>query len=197
MAELACRVPSGAPTEQEVKRFHDLWDAAAADVLPELDAALKVAAKAAADGDYSEAIRLGTQLLAASELAPDSPQSLELRHKIATWRGEAGDAQGAAAALTDLVHDRAHVLGPDHPDTLESREELAIWLGNAGNTASAAAALPEVVQDRTRVQGADHPDTLTARHNAAYWQGEAGDAQGAAAAFADLVRDRTRVQGPD
>lgn len=197
VAELACRVPGGAPADQEVKRFHDLWDAAAANAFPEVAAGLKVASKAAADGDHSEAIRLGTQLLTVSELAPDDPQSLELRHNLANWRGEEGDAAGAAAALADVVQDRSRVLGPDHTDTLESREELANWSGQAGDANGAAAALADLVQVRTRVQGANHPDTLTARHNAAHWRGDTGDAEGAAAAFADLVRDRTRLQGPD
>ncbi|MEU9126105.1 hypothetical protein AB0C96_40920 [Streptomyces sp. NPDC048506] len=198
VAELASRVPGGLPVEHEVKRFHNLWDAAAAEDLSGSATALDAALKAALDSsNLSEAIRLGTQLLASSTLAQDHPQNLQRRHQLADCRGEAGEAAEAAAAFTDLVQDRTHVQGPDHPDTLDARHNAAHWRGEAGETAEAAATFPELVQDLTRVQGADHSNTLKAREALAHWRGAAGDAAGAAVALTDLVKDRTRVQGPD
>jgi hypothetical protein len=58
---------------------------------------------------------------------PDHPTTLTTRHNLASWRGRAGDAAGAAAALTELLKDRMRVQGPDHPHTLTTRHELAYW----------------------------------------------------------------------
>ncbi|MFC5645609.1 tetratricopeptide repeat protein, partial [Kitasatospora cinereorecta] len=50
-------------------------------------------------------------------LGPDHPDTLTARSNLAWWRGEAGDAAGAAAAYDQLLPDLERVLGPDHPDT--------------------------------------------------------------------------------
>ncbi|CAM5696435.1 hypothetical protein [Streptomyces canus] len=41
--------------------------------------------------------------------------------------GEAGDAQGAADTLAELVPHFLRVLGPDHSDTLRIVNALARW----------------------------------------------------------------------
>ncbi|WP_353962641.1 hypothetical protein [Streptomyces sp. NBC_01214] len=48
-------------------------------------------------------------------LGADHPDTLTTRHDLAHWRGQAGDADGAAAALAELLADRMRVLGPDRP----------------------------------------------------------------------------------
>ncbi|MFJ8510242.1 tetratricopeptide repeat protein [Streptomyces avermitilis] len=53
--------------------------------------------------------------------------TLTARHSLARWRGSAGDAAGAAAALDELVEDHLRVLGPKHPHTLAVRHDLARW----------------------------------------------------------------------
>ncbi|MGW3098732.1 hypothetical protein ACWDCC_35420 [Streptomyces sp. NPDC001102] len=51
-------------------------------------------------------------------LGADHRDTLAARHQLARWRGEAGDASGAAASLADLLDDGVRVLGADHPHTL-------------------------------------------------------------------------------
>ncbi|HSV66346.1 MAG TPA: tetratricopeptide repeat protein, partial [Mycobacteriales bacterium] len=121
--------------------------------------------------------------------------TLATRHNLAYWRGEAGDAAGAAAAFEVLLADDLRVLGPDHPDTLATRHDLAWWRGQAGDAAGAAAAFEVLLADRLRVLGPDHPDTLPTRGNLAFWRGEAGDVAGAAAAFEALLADQLRRRG--
>jgi hypothetical protein len=58
---------------------------------------------------------------------PDHPDTLTTRHSLARWRGEAGDATGAATAFEQLLTDRLRVHGPDHPDTLTTRHSFAHW----------------------------------------------------------------------
>ncbi|MFE2104064.1 tetratricopeptide repeat protein, partial [Streptomyces sp. NPDC059468] len=64
----------------------------------------------------------------------DHPHTLATRNNLAHWRGEAGDAAGAAAAYEQLLADQLRVLGEDHPDTLTTRNNLAHWRGKAGET---------------------------------------------------------------
>jgi hypothetical protein len=130
-------------------------------------------------------------------LGPDHPHALATRHSLAYWRGEAGDAVGAATVLAEVLADAIRILGPDHPDTLTTRHNLARLRGEAGDPASAATANAELLEDRLRVQGPDHPDTLATRHSLAYWRGEAGDAVGAATVFAEVLADAIRILGPD
>ncbi|MFF3787694.1 tetratricopeptide repeat protein, partial [Streptomyces sp. NPDC001933] len=94
-------------------------------------------------------------------------------HNLAYWRGQAGDAAGAATRFEELLADRVRVLGPDHPDTLTTRHNLAYWRGQAGDAAGAATRFEELLADRVRVLGTDHPDTLTTRQNLAHWRREA------------------------
>jgi hypothetical protein len=93
--------------------------------------------------------------------------------KNANWRGEAGDAAGAAAACEQLLADFLRVLGPDHPDTLATRHNLAHWRGQAGDAAGAATALEQLLADCLRVLGPDHPETLATRHSLARWREKA------------------------
>ncbi|XES01334.1 tetratricopeptide repeat protein [Streptomyces sp. S1D4-11] len=65
-------------------------------------------------------------------MGPDDPDTLTVRGNLARWRGESGDAAGAAAAFADLLSDRERVLGPDHPHTLTTRNNLAYWRGESG-----------------------------------------------------------------
>ncbi|WP_037675148.1 tetratricopeptide repeat protein, partial [Streptomyces afghaniensis] len=81
----------------------------------------------------------------------------------AYWRGEAGDAAGAAAAFEQLLAYQERVLGPDHPDTFTTRSNIARWRGEAGDAAGAAVALEELLVTWSGCVGQDHTDTLTTR----------------------------------
>ena len=128
-------------------------------------------------GNSREALRAGSPATAehASLLGAEHPATLITRSNLASWRGEAGDAAGAAAAFGELQPIMARVLGADHPDTLTTRNNLASCRGEAGDAAGAAAAFEELLPIRARVLGADHPDTLTTRSNLAFWRGKARD----------------------
>ncbi|MFI9771950.1 hypothetical protein ACIHJG_34565 [Streptomyces sp. NPDC052415] len=64
-------------------------------------------------------------------LGPDDPDTLTARHDLADWRGEAGDAAGAATAFAELLVDQLRMLGPDYPATLVSNDYFARWRGQA------------------------------------------------------------------
>ncbi|MGH3624399.1 MAG: tetratricopeptide repeat protein, partial [Sciscionella sp.] len=64
-------------------------------------------------------------------LGADHSDTLGTRSHLAYWRGEAGDAVGAATAFEELLTDYLRVLGADHPHTLITRSHLARWRGEA------------------------------------------------------------------
>ena len=127
---------------------------------------------------------------------PEHSDTLNARHNLAVWTGEAGDAAGARDQLAALLPIRERVLGPEHPGTLITRNQLARWTGRAGNAAGARHQHAALLPISERVLGPEHPDTLTARNQLAFWTGEAGNAAGARDQFAALLPIRERVQGP-
>ncbi len=107
---------------------------------------------------------------------PEHPDTLNARHNLAYWTGQAGDAAGARDQLAALLPIRERVQGPEHPGTLITRANLARWTGQAGDAAGARDQYAALLPIRERVQGPEHPHTLTARANLTSWTGQAGDA---------------------
>jgi hypothetical protein len=132
-----------------------------------------------------------------AQLGDADRETLAVRHKVADWRGEAGDAAGAVAELQALLVSAVRVLGPDDSGVLIARQDLARWQGAAGDPAGAAAATEQLLPDVVRVLGPDHPETLKTRRENAFWRGIAGDPAVAAAATEQLLPDVVRVLGPD
>ncbi len=128
---------------------------------------------------------------------PEHPDTLNARHNLAYWTGQAGDAAGARDQLAALLPIRERVRGPEHPGTLITRANLARWTGQAGDAAGARDQYAALLPICERVQGAEHPDTLNARGNFATWTGQAGDAAGARDQYAALLPLRERVQGAE
>ncbi|MFC9916042.1 FxSxx-COOH system tetratricopeptide repeat protein [Streptomyces sp. NPDC127197] len=127
----------------------------------------------------------------------DDVATLTARAHLANWRGEAGDAEGAAQALADLLEPMVRVLGEDDVATLVARARLAHWRGEAGDAEGAAQALADLLDHRVRVLGEDHPATFTTRAYLAHWLRKAGDAAGAERELADLLEPMVRVLGED
>jgi hypothetical protein len=65
-------------------------------------------------------------------LGPDHPYTLAARHNLANWRGQAGDATGAASAIEQVLAEYLRALGPDNPHTVTTRRSLAYWRMQAG-----------------------------------------------------------------
>ncbi|MEV2223654.1 tetratricopeptide repeat protein [Nocardia vinacea] len=130
-------------------------------------------------------------------LKPNHPITLDARHNLVYWQGEAGDAPGAIIQYDLLLTDQLRVLGAEHPHTLTTRHNRARQLREAGDVASAVTACEQLLTDQLRALGADHPHTLTTRHSLAQWRGEAGDAASAVTACEQLLTDQLRVLGAE
>ncbi|UXX97461.1 tetratricopeptide repeat protein [Streptomyces sp. AD2-2] len=128
---------------------------------------------------------------------PDHHSTLELRLRVAYWRGRSGDEAGAVAAFEELLTDMLRVLGPDHLDTLVTRYELASCRVTAGDADRAVAELKTLLADDTRVLGAQHHETLTTRFGLAQALQTAGDRGAATDMLEELLADDIRVLGPD
>ncbi|WP_225817984.1 tetratricopeptide repeat protein [Streptomyces echinatus] len=133
--------------------------------------------------------------VARGRLGPAHPHTLAVRGELVRWRGEAGDAAGAADASAELLEHMTRVLGNEHPTTLSARGNLARFRGEAGDAAGAADSLAELLADQVRVLGDEHPYTLAVRGELVRWRWKAGDAAGATAASAKLLEHMERVLG--
>ncbi|WP_219666706.1 tetratricopeptide repeat protein [Streptomyces bambusae] len=135
--------------------------------------------------------------VAAVELGPDHPRTLEFRAHRATCQADAGDVAGAATALSQIVADQTRVLGAAHPDTLTTAHSLAWALGQSGDAEGAVGILAAVLPDAVEALGPHHPDTLTIRSSLAFWRGETGDPAGAVAQYEEVLAARRFALGDE
>lgn len=170
-----------------------LWEPVGHPVLFRAGASLGTGELVAEARDYFHRLHA----TAIRRLGPDHRCTLAARGNLAHWRGEAGDAVGAASAFERLLVDQLRVLGPDHPDTLNTRYHLASWQAEAGDQTGAVAAFEALLADQLRVLGPDHLGVLETRRELACWRGEVGDLAGAVGALEELIDDQLRVLGPD
>lgn len=132
-----------------------------------------------------------------SMLGPDHPDTLTIRHSVASWRlWPQMDPAGAIPELEQLMADQLRVLGPDHDDTLATRHRLAYARGEAGDPDGVVTVLRELLSERLRVQGPDHPETLGTRNDLAHWRGVTGDPAGAVRALQGVLADQIRMLNP-
>ncbi|MEU5666524.1 tetratricopeptide repeat protein [Streptomyces longwoodensis] len=164
-----------------------------------LDALKQAAETAAEKGDYRRAVEMYDDVAIRHTriLGPEHPDTLVVRSDLLWWRAQAGDVEGASAALAELLPVFERVMGPEHPGTAAVRTYLALCWKDAGDVEGASAALAEVLPVFERMRGPEHPDTLTLRRGLARWRRQTGDVEGAAAALAELLPVHERVRGPE
>ncbi|WNV83927.1 FxSxx-COOH system tetratricopeptide repeat protein [Umezawaea sp. Da 62-37] len=170
-----------------------LWESSARQVL------FRAGESAGVAGHVRYAIDYYTALCgaAARQLGPDHPDTLQARHNLAHWRGEAGDAPGMTAAMEQVLTDIERVLGVNHPSALTTRHNLAYSQGEDGDAAGAVDALERVLDAQTRLLGSDSQDTLTTHLSLARWLGETGDVSRAVDEFEQVLATFERVLGID
>ena len=149
--------------------------------------------------DPARAVVMGRTLLADCEraLGPDDPETLGVRHGLASAALSAGGRDEAIDQYERAAAGRARVLGEDDRDTLKSRNRLAGAYLTAGRRDEAIELYERVAADRERTLGADHPDTLTSRSNLAFAYRSAGRRPEAIELYERTIADRTRVLGAD
>jgi hypothetical protein len=77
---------------------------------------------------------------------------------LAWWRGEAGDAAGAVAALVELLADSERVWGPCHAITLTTRRSLGRWRAEAEDADHTDDSAGRMRQARSQwASGMDYP----------------------------------------
>ncbi|OBK39776.1 hypothetical protein A5658_23705 [Mycobacterium sp. 1245111.1] len=149
---------------------------------PSPSALYEAATTSATAGDFTDALRYGTQSLTAyTEAFGDRhPDTLAVAALIPSWRLGTGDVSGALSAAREIVPAATEVLGVDHPGTVAARHVLACC--DAEFNLNPAEALPVWVAlyaDEQRVFGADDHSTLGARHQIGELRRQLGDRIGA------------------
>ncbi|MFJ9615198.1 NB-ARC domain-containing protein [Streptomyces noursei] len=147
--------------------------------------------QAAAARDYFERLAGDAQRRQGLE----SAVARAVHERIAHWRGEAGDAPGAAVAYAALLDEEVRAFGPHHESTFTTRAALGHWRGKAGDAAGAAAAYAELLPLQQRTFGPTYWGVMETRTSLARWQGESGDPAGAARAYGALLNDLLQALG--
>ncbi|WP_395294037.1 NB-ARC domain-containing protein [Kitasatospora hibisci] len=119
---------------------------------------------------------------ACARLGPDDGYSCEIRGLHAYHLGLAGDPDGAAALLEDLLADQLRLLGPEHTDVLTTRRDLCRFLGDQPGELEAARCL---AAELTRQHGSADQRAWAARMEVAGYLMRHGDFAAAAAEMAE------------
>ncbi|MGV9720639.1 tetratricopeptide repeat protein [Nocardia beijingensis] len=123
-------------------------------------------------------------------LAPDHPDLLTARARLARWTGEAGEPFTARAMFAALVEDCAVMFGRDHPLTLLPRVQLANWHVQTGGAERAVTMLTELLDLEQ-----DEREKLRIRADLGFSTGQAGDIIGARDQYTAFLPALERVLG--
>ncbi|MGX1775761.1 tetratricopeptide repeat protein [Nocardia brasiliensis] len=123
--------------------------------------------------------------------------ALEARGRLAEWRSQSGDLDGAIDDYSALTSDHAEVYGDDSPEVLEDRCKTAILRGRRGEVAAAVSELEQILEKRLNLLGPDHPDTVITRSNLAHGRAEMGDVVGAVEEYERVLELANEVFGSD
>ncbi|GAA2678494.1 hypothetical protein GCM10010400_47180 [Streptomyces aculeolatus] len=113
--------------------FRDLGDRHREGLVADMLAGALAEACARPPVDAAEAGAAYGELLASRRRlsGEDHPDTYVARDRTAYYRGEAGDAAGAAGDLAGLLEGMARALGPDHADVEAVRAHHAHWVARA------------------------------------------------------------------
>ena len=153
-------------------------------------------------GLYELALLVDRRRLDTARAAPVEPAALaELLERVSTRSGDAGDRDGALAAITEAVehHQRLAQASPAAylPDLAGSLNNLSRCRSETGDRDGALAAITEAVEHHQRLAQASPaaylPDLAGSLNNLSRCRSETGDRDGALAAITEAVEIRRRL----
>jgi len=126
---------------------------------------------AAEIGSFTEAYRMGTQLIKrlGRESRTLTPERLRALNLLSWAASRSGKNREALEISERAVKDAQEVLSDSHPELLEAMNNLARFLFRAGDLGRAVAVGKEVLQRRELVLGRQHQKTLTSMDNLAVY----------------------------
>ncbi|MDR1387366.1 MAG: hypothetical protein LBJ44_07235 [Propionibacteriaceae bacterium] len=98
---------------------------------------------------------------ARARLAPNHPNTLQIRCHWARWLGASGEVGRALEEIDEVVAEQTSRLGPSHCDTLTSRAWQADLIGQAGDLEQSIARLEAVLADQRAAQPGPSFDAIT------------------------------------
>ncbi|MDG4798018.1 tetratricopeptide repeat protein [Micromonospora sp. WMMD1082] len=131
------------------------------------------------------------------EVDPDDPDTLAVRHYLASILTEQGQFGAAESEFREVLAARTRLLGEEHPDTLHTRNRFAVVLDLRAERGETEAQFRAVLAARTRLLGAEHPDTLHTRLSLGVVLGGQGRYDAAEAEFREVLAAQTRLLGEE
>ena len=150
-------------------------------------------------GNYSEAIRLGTEAMEIFKkvLGTDHPDYATSISNLAGCYSDIGNYSEAIRLGTEAMEIRKSVLGTDHPDYAMSISNLALYNSRQGNYSEAIRLGTEAMEISKRVFGTDHPDYATSLSNLAGYYSEIGNNSKALRLGTEAMEIRKSVLGTE
>ncbi|MCZ4099354.1 protein kinase [Streptomyces sp. So13.3] len=160
----------------------------AAEVLARLREGSASAEQDGREGRPGKAVKRYRELVVRATAAPgpDDPATLAMRHQLAHWTGESGDAEGAVRLFAQLLSDRERLQGSRHQDTGLARHQLAHWHGRAGRADEAVRRYEEL--QRSAEQEGRTEAALNLLCDMGHWQQQAGDNAAALRTYTRMLK---------
>ncbi|MFF9078772.1 tetratricopeptide repeat protein [Streptomyces rubiginosohelvolus] len=128
-------------------------------------------------------------------LGDDHPDTLSIRHNLASAHHDLGDLPRARAGYEAVWSLRTRTQGEDHLHALLARHELARVLHDLGLLEEAQAHHRKVLTQEQRLHGDEHPRTMASRHELARVLHDAGQLGPARSEYEAIFAARLRTLG--
>ena len=153
----------------------------------------------AGQGNYQEAIKLGTEDMKIRKklFGEEHPSYAKSLGNLADFYDELGNYQEAIKLGTEAMNIFKKVLGEEHPDYATSLSNLANYYSNLGNYQEAIRLGTEALEISEKILGEEHPSYATSLSNLASYYDDLGNYQEAIRLGTEAMKIRQKVLGEE
>ena len=152
-----------------------------------------------ANGNYSEAIRLGQEVVGICEkiLGKEHPDYATSLNNLASCYKEIGNYSEAIKLVQEALQISESILGKEHPYYATSLNNLASYYSETGNYSEAIRLGLEALQIWESILGKEHPNYATSLNNLALYYSEIGNYSEAIRLGLEALQIRESILGKE
>ncbi len=169
------------------------------EALEKSDSLFKLSMKLCKAGNYTEAIRLGTEAKNIWEkvLGKEHPAYALSVNNLASYNAYMGNYSEAIRLGTEALQIREKILGREHPNYVNSLSNLAGYYYEMGNYTEAISLGTEALQIRERILGKEHPSYALSLNNLASYNSSLGNYAEAVRLGVEALQIREKILGKE
>jgi hypothetical protein len=137
---------------------------------------------------------------AVESLGVTNPFTLDVRHNLSYWQGQAGDSALAADSIKEVLSIRLQEMDPERMTEEEfdailgGLTSLIEQQGRAGDTTGAVEQYAGLIEGLEQYLGLNHSTVRSIRTSFAWWKGCSGDILGAIMDYTTLLEEESDLE---